>query len=328
MMDTHQEAIWDCLLSLNEQLALQVKEISLSQDIAYCTLQFGETSKVVFNEDLPPATGTETIKVVLKENTTLAGEKHPLFIISEDLSCRCHAADTLDRHTIDFLQLYLPYCFLPVFAQKYHRAIAIAHFAQTLDGKIAACNGNSKWIGNTENLVHAHRMRALCDGIIVGANTVDKDHPRLTVRHVEGKNPSRIIVSSSTKNLDSLFNTEDAPVWIIGSIVGKPSENCQYINLQKNENGKISPKTILKKLYQKGICSVYIEGGPRTTSNFLNERALDIVQLHISPLILGSGMPGFALPPVEDISQSVHFSSFTFHPIGDTYMFVGTPKAG
>lgn len=328
MMKARLDALWSSLLTLAEQIARRVEEPSDEPEINYCTLQLGETMAVALNKELTPLPGSALIRVVLKEKAAPVTGTYPVFNILPDLSCHCSLVDELDKDTIDFLQLYLPYCFLPVFAQKLQRAMAIAHFAQTLDGKIAACNGNSKWIGNPENLVHAHRMRALCDGIIVGANTVDTDHPRLTVRHVEGKNPRRIVVCSSERDLTSLFNSHQDPVWMIGTADEAPTAQCQYIKLHKQANGKISPRKMLEKLYQKGIRSVYVEGGPHTTSHFLTDGALDVVQLHISPLILGSGMPGFALPQVDNISQAVHFESFSFHPIGNTYMFVGAPKAG
>ena len=76
----------------------------------------------------------------------------------------------------------------------------LVHMAITLDGKISTECGHSKWIGNNENLIHAHRLRAIVDGILVGANTVKLDKPKLNVRHVKGDNPIRLILSNKTKS--------------------------------------------------------------------------------------------------------------------------------
>ena len=84
---------------------------------------------------------------------------------------------------------------------KFHKGelpYVLVHMASSLDGKIALNNGHSKWIGNEENLKHAHRLRAILDGILVGSSTVKNDSPQLTVRHVEGPNPTRLILSNST----------------------------------------------------------------------------------------------------------------------------------
>ena len=85
------------------------------------------------------------------------------------------------------LELYLPYCMAPVHARRMRRAFAVSHFAQSLDGRIATCDGDARWIGCDENHVHAHRMRALCDGILIGCpHTPVTDRPALTVRHADG----------------------------------------------------------------------------------------------------------------------------------------------
>ena len=62
----------------------------------------------------------------------------------------------------------------------------IGHIAQSLDGYIATIAGESKYISSKDNLEHIHRLRALADIIIVGANTYTEDRPQLTTRLVEG----------------------------------------------------------------------------------------------------------------------------------------------
>ena len=66
------------------------------------------------------------------------------------------------------------------------QSFAVAHLAQSLDGKIAASNGASRWISGEEDLCHTHRMRALADAVVVGADTVLHDDPLLTVRRCSG----------------------------------------------------------------------------------------------------------------------------------------------
>jgi diaminohydroxyphosphoribosylaminopyrimidine deaminase/5-amino-6-(5-phosphoribosylamino)uracil reductase len=80
---------------------------------------------------------------------------------------------------------------------------------------------------------------------------------------------------------------------------------------------------ILEKLFKKGVHSIYLEGGSKTTSAFLNCSGLDQIQLHISPIILGSGVSNFTLPEIADISEGISFSEFMFVPVGDTVMFIG-----
>lgn len=74
------------------------------------------------------------------------------------------------------------------------RFFITAKWAMSLDGKIATHTGQSQWISSKISRAHAHRMRSLADGVVTGIGTVFADDPLLTVRYVEGKNPTRIVV--------------------------------------------------------------------------------------------------------------------------------------
>lgn len=237
----------------------------------------------------------------------------------------------LPDDVLNFINAYLPYCFLSLRARQMQRAVAISHFAQTLDGKIATLSGDSKWIGNQENLTHAHRMRALTDSILIGANTLNYDQPALTVRLVEGKNPQRIVICSSDADFSSLQKQCKDDVIIVGTCEDPQIPQTEFFAFKANANGRVDCHELLRFLFKRGIYSVYIEGGATTTSGFVEERATDIVQLHISPLIFGSGINSFSLPQIAQVEEAIHFDSFFFRPMGDTFMFVGAmniPKHG
>ena len=73
-----------------------------------------------------------------------------------------------DKEQVDFLSLYLPYALLPLFSAKHQKCYAISHFAQTLDGRIASSTGNSKWIGNKENLANPVKNEYECElGVVI-----------------------------------------------------------------------------------------------------------------------------------------------------------------
>ncbi len=239
-----------------------------------------------------------------------------------DFHWQCLNSGTWSAEALRFIDAYLPYCFCCFVAQREKRAISIAHFAQTLDGKIATEKGYSRWIGNEENLKHAHRMRALCDAILVGRSTLDHDQPSLTVRHVAGPNPRRVILGSGAADYSCLLAAAPETVIVIGTEKCGAEDLIEFCSLPC-ENGRLRGQQILECLFEKGCYSVYIEGGTVTTSNFIADRAVDILQLHLSPQIFGSGRPAFILPEIEEVKEAVQFSNFHYQTVGDTLMFVG-----
>jgi len=223
------------------------------------------------------------------------------------------------------LQIYLPFCFYRILARKMNKAVAVAHFAQSLDGKIATNTGNSRWISCHENLIHAHRMRALCKGILIGMNTLLRDKPSLTVRHVEGENPVKIVVGSSNADFSSLNAVEDKVVVITNGDLAL-GKHIQVIKIA-SENGIMDPNEILRLIYKElDICSVYVEGGAYTSSNFLINRALQQIQIYLGPLIFGSGISNFTFPMINDVAESVKFNEHHFIPMGEGVLFYGTPQ--
>ena len=215
----------------------------------------------------------------------------------------------------EFIALYLPYCFITIISKFLGRAISISHFAQTLDGKIATNYGSSKWIGNEENLIHSHRMRALCDGILVGRKTIELDKPRLDVRHCAGENPQKIAIGN--KNTEGLVSNEFIEIT-------NQDRNCSK-HIKINDDSQFEGGSILTQLFHKNIYSVFIEGGSKTSSAFLSANSIDEVQLHISPIVLGSGITNFQLPEVENISDGIQFRVFDFVKVGNAIMFKGEP---
>lgn len=194
----------------------------------------------------------------------------------------------------------------------------IGRLAQTLDGRIATASGSSQWIGGQEDLVHTHRLRALCDAVVVGAGTVQADDPRLTTRLVAGPNPVRVVLDPD-RRLGTAFQVfqDSAAETILVTIRdgGFAHGRAEVARLPRGRAGP-SLSALLEMLAARGLTRVFVEGGGRTVSAFLAGGYLDHLHLTVAPLILGSGRPAFSLPEVPSIADALRFE-WRVWPLGN-----------
>ena len=180
-------------------------------------------------------------------------------------------------------------------------------------------------------------MRALFDGILIGTHTLRSDRPALTVRHAIGPDPTRIVVGAATDaDLDCLIAAGPGRILVIGdgdvganSADADRSASPQVERLAlPREDGRISTAAILRELYRRDLLSVYVEGGAATTSAFLADRTIDVLQLHLSPMIIGPGVSSFTPPAIHSVADAVRFTAHFYRPVGiDGMMFVGRVAA-
>ena len=305
--------LWQGILAL--KAAVEQSQSSLE----FCYLNY-HTGTVLINQY--PSSLEQFVRIQLEENSTNLTKEIPTFVIKDFTKIQQYHTDSIPPDSRLFLEKYLLFSLLSLKAQPEKRAIAVAHLAQTLDGKIATSTGDSKWIGNQENLIHAHRMRALCDGVLVGSQTLKEDHPKLTVRHVEGKNPIRIILGNPTPEFDSLLESGEEPVLALHHQSIETHPAVQYFKFDAPE-GRISTQEVLAFLYEQGIHTVYIEGGATTISCFVENLDVDILQLHIAPIIFGSGTASLQFPKVQLMKEAYTFKHHYFQSVGNTMMFTG-----
>jgi len=233
----------------------------------------------------------------------------------------------VDKQYLHELQLYLPFCIAPVLAKGTQKSLSISHFAQTLDGFIATVDKHSQWIGNQENLVHAHRLRALVDAVIIGNKTLHDDQPRLTVRHVAGHDPVKVVIGNSDHPLGSLLENENSRLIRFSSVERTASSEKRVMDVCLTREGRtISSSSILSELYKRDVYSVLIEGGSYTSSIFQTENNIDMVQLHISPMVFGSGVKAFNLHSIQKVDECCTFDHHLYHPVGNAIMFTGFTK--
>jgi diaminohydroxyphosphoribosylaminopyrimidine deaminase / 5-amino-6-(5-phosphoribosylamino)uracil reductase len=184
--------------------------------------------------------------------------------------------------------------------------LVIGQLGQSLDGRIATHTGHSHYINGPAALTHLHCLRALVEGVLVGAGTVIVDDPLLTVRHVPGEPPARIVLDPNGRvpNAARLWQAPGRRIVMQRGNLTRP-KGVEIVPLPGLPGETIAPQVILAALRQVGIRRLLVEGGAHTLSQFLAARALDRLHLLIGPLILGSGLPGLSLPPIDRLDSAL-----------------------
>lgn len=167
--------------------------------------------------------------------------------------------------------------------------------AESLDGKIATRTGDSKWITSDESRAYAHRIRKDYDAIMVGVNTVLRDNPMLEAWFSKGQ-PVKIVVDSrlSTPQSANIFSRgRKAIIVTLKPSAGEETENRQMLVKKADildvceKDGQVNLRDMMKKLAQRGIANVLVEGGGTLAGALLDEGLVDKVMFFISPKIIG-----------------------------------------
>jgi riboflavin-specific deaminase-like protein len=195
--------------------------------------------------------------------------------------------------------------------------VVIGRLAQTLDGRIATSSGSSQWIGGRGDILHTHRLRALCDVVLVGAGTVRHDDPRLTTREATGPNPVRVILDAERRLpvTHQVFSDGAAPTLLVVASDGPATHGmAEVLRVPRGEAG-LDLAALLRALGARGLRRIFVEGGGQTVSAFLAAGCLDRLHVTVAPVILGSGIPAFTLPKAARIADGLRFG-WTVHPLG------------
>ena len=165
--------------------------------------------------------------------------------------------------------------------------------ATSVNGKIATRTGDSN-LSSKQDKVRLHKLRSKVDAILVGKNTVFQDNPLLTVRHIRGKNPIRIVLDSkgTISKKSKILQTSDKVPTIIA--VSKSITKLNFYKLKKfpvqvivaGENS-VNIKLLLKKLSDKKIKTILVEGGGTINWEFIKQNLFDELIITLSPCIIG-----------------------------------------
>ena len=188
------------------------------------------------------------------------------------------------------------------FAVESGRPFVTWKFATTLDGRSAAADGSSRWVSSAPARRDTHRLRALCDAILVGTGTVLVDDPQLTVRDDEDR-----ILPRERQPLRAVMGVRDVPA---GRRV--LDDAAETVLLRTRD-----PHEALAALRERDRQHVFLEGGPTLAGAFLREGLVDEVVTYLAPMLLGAGRSAVGDLGIETIADALHLDVTDVTVLGD-----------
>ncbi|MDZ7589283.1 MAG: RibD family protein [Rubrivivax sp.] len=231
--------------------------------------------------------------------------------LKADAAQRWRPASPCSAASAAWLELYRPLLDArQASAQPGARPWVLAQLGQSLDGCVATASGDSYFVTGAHSLLHLHRLRALCDAVLVGAATVAVDNPQLTTRRVPGPQPVRVVLDPAAR-LDGsarLLRDGTAPtLWLCDSrhaeaarqrLAGGSAEVLAVDGLMDVTDVARGSHLVraFTALAGRGLRVVLVEGGGVTVSRCLEAGVLDRLHLVIAPVIIGAGRRGLQHP--------------------------------
>lgn len=213
----------------------------------------------------------------------------------------------------------------------------IAKFASSLDGRIAAASGDSRWISGPESRAWAHKLRTRIDAILVGSSTIVIDDAQLTARpdDVETeRQPLRIVVDTRgrtppmarvfTGSAKTLVATSDtAPQQWLAAIKAQGADVLQLPTYLE----RVDVKLLLEELGRRNIITLLVEGGGMILGNFFDRSLVDKIHAIIAPMIVGAQEAHTAIAGkgAYRMADALHLRDLTIERLGEDILVTGYP---
>jgi len=225
-----------------------------------------------------------------------------------------------------------------------HRAkgipFVIAKFAASLDGRIAAASGDSRWVSGPQTREWAHQLRAKVDAILVGSSTVVIDDPLLTARpggQDAGRQPLRVVVDSRGRTPPMARVLTGRAQTLVATVEGAPSASggwraslraagAEVVAFPAVE-GRVDLPALLRELAGRDVLSLLVEGGGVILGSFFDRGLVDKVHAVIAPMIIGAedAPAAVAGQGAFRMADALRLRDITVERLGDDILVTGYP---
>ncbi len=207
--------------------------------------------------------------------------------------------------------------------------------AQTLDGKIADGNGNSKWITSVESRRRVHQLRSQSDAVLIGGNTARLDNPQLTSHGVGGRDPLRLVLSKRDHvggNLRLLTDNIDGKTILVtgqspsqSELVREEPSGLEVWRLPVDNHGNVDLIELLRFAGKRQIMNLLVEGGADVFSAFIRQNLVDKYLIVTAPKLLGIGKLWF-FDDSRSIDEALALRIDRTHTVGGDLWIEAYPR--
>lgn len=194
-------------------------------------------------------------------------------------------------------------------AVRHGRPFVTLKLAVSLDGRVAAADGTSRWITSDVARRHSHELRSQVDAIVVGTGTALADDPELTARTADGAlvehQPLRVVVGLRDLPAGARLHGPGGPL----------------VQLRTHE-----PADVLEALAGREVRHALVEGGPTLAAAFLRAGLVDEVHAYLAPVLLGAGRLAVGDLGVTTIDEALRLDPVHVQPLGPDVLVVATPR--
>ena len=200
--------------------------------------------------------------------------------------------------------------------------------AASLDGKVAAPDGTSRWITGEQARAEVHDLRRRADAVVVGSGTVVADDPALTFRTpgLEGDQPLRVVFDASGRTPpDAKIFDGAAPALIVTTDDRDATGPVDVVRVARSEDG-VDVRAALRALGERDLCHVLVEAGPTLAGSFIATGSVDRLILYLAPKIIGGDAPGLFAHGVKTLTDAWQMQIEGVRRVGDDIRIDARPR--
>lgn len=214
----------------------------------------------------------------------------------------------------------------------HRRPLVVGKAAVTLDGRIATASGDSKWITGEAARTESHRMRDRADAVMVGIETVLADDPALTVRHVPGRDPARIVLDTALRTPVSAKLLTGGALLVHGASAGADRRvalegaGARLLEAPLGPDGRLDLGWLLSELGKRDVMRLLVEGGGRVLGALLDAELVDRMAVFVAPLVLGDPLArplAHRATAVQNVAQATRLDDTIVRTFGSDVLIEG-----